>query len=403
MSLSDAQTRTTLRLVFLILLLDVMGISILWPVVAFIVREYSDSAIMLTLLTALYSAAQFFAAPAMGRFGDRWGRRPVLIASLVGSAVGYVLFGLGGALWVLMLSRLIDGITAGNQSVAAAVIADVSTRETRAKNFTLFGMAWGLGIIIGPALGAALGQWHLAAPAYLAGALSALAAIISLRVLPETLSEAHRDTRPLRWADLNPFTAIFELMRRPLLGRVLLVLCLFNFVFNGYNSTEGLYLLDRFHVQPWQIGTLLALAGFALASLQRVVPPLNARFGGRRVAIFAFFALAVCALATWLTPVFGGLYVVVTLRTAAAGLIFPTLGALMSSQVQPREQGVLMGVNAALTSAMTIFGPLWAGAVYDRVMPGAPYWMGAILLALTALVLIGLREPAARPSGPPAA
>jgi len=403
MSLTDAQIRNTLRLVFLILLLDVVGISILWPVAAFIVRQYSDSAIMLTLLTALYSAAQFFAAPAMGRFGDRWGRRPVLIASLVGSAVGYLLFGLGGALWVLMLSRLIDGITAGNQSVAAAVIADVSTPQTRARNFTFFGMAWGLGIIIGPALGAALGQWHLAAPAYLAAALSLLAAIISLKVMPETLPEAQRDTRPLRGADLNPFTAIFGFMRRPVLGRSLLVLCLFNFTFNGYNSTEGLYLLDRFHVQPWQIGALLALAGLALFSLQRIVPPLVARFGGRRVASFSLLALAVFVLATWLTPVFAGLYLVVALRTAAGGLVFPTLGALMSSQVQPREQGALMGVNAALASAMTIFGPLWAGAVYDRVSPGAPYWMGAILLLFTAAILFGVREAAARPSGPPAA
>lgn len=136
-------SRTTLRIIFFILLLDIMGVSLLWPVAAFIVQQYSNDAIMLTVLTALYSAAQFFAAPFMGRLGDSFGRRPVLIISLLGSCVGYIMFGVGGALWVLLISRLLDGFTAGNQSVAAAYIADVSTPETRVKNFTLFGIAWG--------------------------------------------------------------------------------------------------------------------------------------------------------------------------------------------------------------------------------------------------------------------
>src|SRR5688500_13661057 len=120
-------TKAALRLVFFILLLDVIGISILFPVAPYIVRRYSSDALMLTVLTAIYSVAQFFAAPVLGKLGDRYGRRPVLLVSLFGSAIGYVIFGIGGALWVLFLSRLIDGITAGNQSVAAAYIADVST------------------------------------------------------------------------------------------------------------------------------------------------------------------------------------------------------------------------------------------------------------------------------------
>src|SRR5262249_20450893 len=147
MQTRETSTKAALRLVFFILLLDVIGISLLYPVAPYIVRRYSSSALMLTVLTAVYAAAQFFAAPVLGKLGDRHGRRPVLLLCLFGSALGYILFGIGGALWVLVVARLMDGITGGNQSVASAYIADVSKPEERAKNFTLIGTAWGIGLV----------------------------------------------------------------------------------------------------------------------------------------------------------------------------------------------------------------------------------------------------------------
>lgn len=374
------QTKTALRIIFLILVLDIMGVSLLWPVAAFIVKQYSSDALMLTLLTALYSGAQFFAAPFMGKLGDKYGRRPILIISLVGSAFGYVMFGIGGALWILLLSRVLDGITAGNQSVAAAYISDVSTPETRAKNFTIFGMAWGLGLIIGPALGAMLGQYHLSAPAYFAAALTILAAILTHLFLPESLRVENRSTKPLRMADVNPFTTIVHIVKQPVLGKILLVLCLFHFVFNGFSSTEPLFLLDKFSAEPWQLGSLLALAGVSLIAIQKIVPSSIKRFGYQSCAAFFLGVLALITLITFITPHFTWLYGVVSLRTMAAGALFPILGALMSSKVKPQEQGALMGVNTALSSAMYVFGPLWAGVAYDYLTPSAPYWIGAIIL-----------------------
>src|SRR4029079_12236897 len=141
-------------------------------VAPFIVRRYSDNASMVTLLTVIYAAAQFLAAPILGRVSDRLGRRPVLLVCVLGSAIGYFIFGLGGALWVLFLSRLIDGVTGGNLSTAAAYIMDVSKPEQRAQNMTLLGMAFGLGFIVGPALGGLLGQWSVNAPLFAAGGLS---------------------------------------------------------------------------------------------------------------------------------------------------------------------------------------------------------------------------------------
>ncbi|MDO6423881.1 MFS transporter [Saccharophagus degradans] len=395
-------SRTALRIIFFILLLDIMGVSLLWPVAAFIVQQYSNDAIMLTVLTALYSAAQFFAAPFMGRLGDSFGRRPVLIISLLGSCVGYIMFGVGGALWVLLISRLLDGFTAGNQSVAAAYIADVSTPETRVKNFTLFGIAWGVALVAGPALGAVFGEISLAAPAYLAAALCLLAALLSYFYLPESLARENRNTTPIKLADINPFTTIIKVLSNPVLGSVFVVLILFNFVFNGFSSTESLYLVQKFSVTPLQLGGLLTFAGLSLVAIQKILPPLIKRFGHQRFAVFSLIALAILLAITSITPQFNILFGVVSLRTMAAGFLFPTLGALMSSMVAPKDQGALMGVNTALHSATYVFGPIWAGLVYDHIHVDSPYWLGAAILLLTALYLSRVRlSPANQPLDKP--
>lgn len=208
-------TRRPLALVFVIMLLDVVGLTILFPVGAFLVRRYGGQAILVTLLSALYAGAQFCAAPLLGRLSDRFGRRPVLLASVLGSAAGYLLFGIGGALWVLLLSRVVDGLTGGNMSAATAYIADVSRPEERARNFSLIGMAWGVGLVLGPALGAVTGQIRLELPAFVAAGLSLASAGLCLRFLPESLPAARRDRSPFLLSDLNPFAAILRALRAP--------------------------------------------------------------------------------------------------------------------------------------------------------------------------------------------
>ncbi len=186
--------KAALEFIFAVILLDLVGLTVLIPVLAFIVRQYSDDALMVTLMTVIYAAARVLRRAAAGRSPDRYGRRPVLLLSTLGSAFGYYLFGVGGALWVLLLSRLIDGITGGNLSTAAAYIADVTPRHERAKSFALLGAAFGLGFILGPALGGLLSQISTAAPACAAGALSLLSAIVGFFVLPEVAAQgaAHK-------------------------------------------------------------------------------------------------------------------------------------------------------------------------------------------------------------------
>src|SRR5512144_2840245 len=231
MKFDSQTTKRALRIIFLIMLMDIVGMSILFPVAPYIVQHYSRDALMVTMLTVIYAGAQFFAAPALGKISDRLGRRPVLLVSVFGSAIGYFIFGVGGALWVLFLARLIDGITGGNLSTASAYLIDVSKPAERAKTFTLLGMAYGIGFIVGPALGGVLGQWSLNAPAYAAGCIFLISTALVYFLLPESLPKDRRATSRLRANDFNPFPSVIQMMRKPGLGSVLLILALFNFSF----------------------------------------------------------------------------------------------------------------------------------------------------------------------------
>ena len=268
--------RISLSFIFAVLLLDVMGLTLLFPVQAFVVRQYSADALMVALVPVLYAAAQFVSTPALGRLSDRFGRRPLLLLCLLGSAVGYFLFGLGGSLAVLFASRVLDGITGGNVSIASAYIADVSEPHERPKNFALVGMAFGLGFILEPALGGALSVISLAAPAYAAGALALLAAAVGWFVLPESLPLQKRDNRPLRAADLNPLASISQYVRRPVIGRLLLVNALFAFVFDGNNGIASLWLLDRFAITPGALASRSSTSGAAVVTFSKLSSRISA-------------------------------------------------------------------------------------------------------------------------------
>jgi DHA1 family tetracycline resistance protein-like MFS transporter len=386
---TQRSNKVALGLIFSIMLMDIVGITILSPVAPYIVRRYSSEALMVTLITVIYAAGQFIAAPLMGKLGDRYGRRPVLLISLLGQAIGYLIFGVGGALGVLFLARLIGGITGGNLSTASAYIADVSKPEERARNFTLIGMAWAFGLILGPAAGGALGQLSLEAPAFAAAGLSVLNVLLSIFLLPESLPKEHRETAPMRTNDINPIASIFEMGRKPGLGQLLFITSLFTFAFNGINSISALFVIQKFDAQPWQVSLFLVLGGISLTMVQfLLVQRLVPRFGERAVAIASLLGYVVGDLAIFFSPVFWLLYPINMLVTAISAFIWPTLTTLCTNRVPHREVGLLMGVTTALGSLTNILGPLWAGTVTDHVMIGAPFWMGAIIFVFAAFLLM---------------
>jgi MFS transporter, DHA1 family, tetracycline resistance protein len=388
-SASGKQPKAALALIFVIMLMDVIGITLLTPVAPNIIQKFSHQAVMVAMLTVLYAGGQFFAAPMIGKLGDRYGRRPVLLVSLFGQGIGYLIFGIGGALWILFLGRVIGGITGGNLSTAGAYIADVSRPEERSKNFALFGIAWSVGLILGPAAGGLLGQLNLQAPAYVAAGLAFSNVLLGIFILPESLPPERRETARMRLKDFNPIVAIIEMARKPGLGWVLLVTGLFNFAYNGINSTSTLFVIQKFSAQPWHLSLLLGLAGIAVgASTFILVPRLVPRFGDTRVALASLFGQSVFDIAIFFVPLFWPVFPFNMLVSAISAFTFPTLTTLSTDLVKHREIGLLMGVTTALGSLMNVFGPLWAGAVYDHVMVGAPYWMGAIILILAGVMLL---------------
>ena len=381
-----------LGLIFFIMLMDIVGLSILGPVAPYIVKRYSDNATMITMLTVIYAGAMFFATPALGKISDRVGRRPVLLISVLGSAIGYFVFGIGGALWVLFLSRLIDGITGGNLSTAIAYIADVSKPEQRAKNFTLIGMAYGLGFILGPALGGALGQISVDAPLFAAGAVSLISVGLIYFLLPESLPVEKRQTAPLQLRDFNPFVSIRDMARKPGIGLILLVSALFNFAFDGINSTTGVFIVDKFSAQPWALGLLFVLAGIATSAMQgTLVQTMIPKFGEKRMAIVALSGEGLGALFLFFAPALWMLFPIAFVQSAVVSFIFSALSTLAANRASENEQGQLAGVSAAVSGLVAAMGPLWAGTVYDFVMPGAPFWMGAILLGIACLLMARIK------------
>jgi len=389
--------KIALSLIFLIMLLDVIGITILFPISAFIVQEYSDKALMVTLLSVIYSAAQFFAAPIIGKISDRVGRRRVLLVCLAGAAMGYFLFGVAGSLWMLFLSRLIAGITGGSLSTASAYIVDVSKPEELANAFSLSGMAWGIGLVLGPALGGALGQVNLRAPAFFSAALAFSAMCLSFFYLPESLPPERREKRPLHLSDLNTFQSIGSIGRLPGLAVILAVSCLFNYAFNTMASTEALFIIRRFAAQPWQTGLMSMLSGLATALVQALlIQRLVSRMGEVKTAFYAMLVAAVGALAMCFNSIFVLIYPIAFLRSSATGFIFPLVGTLSAKRVSRQQQGALMGVTTSLASLMGIIAPILAGLLFDVLHPGSPYWL-AVIVFVAAAFLLRTQQPAASP------
>lgn len=379
-----ASNRNALAFIFVVALLDILGLALLIPVTPYIVREFRTDALTVGLLTVVYAMAQFFAAPLLGRLSDRLGRKPVLLVCILGSSIGYFIFGIGGALWVLFLSRVIDGITGGNISVAAAYIADVTPPQERAKNFALLGAAFGLGFILGPAISAVLVPFGLSAPAFAAGLLSLTSALVGFFILPESLPPARRNHAPFKLDDANPFGATFELLRRPVVGTVLLASLVFNFVFSAFVSNVVVFYLGRFDAPAATISILLVVGGIVRVLMFPSIGILVKRFGEKPLGIAGLILQAITLLTIGFAPFLWMQVPAIILNSIGSALIFATLGAMASNQVPSREQGKLAGVNTALGGIGNILGPLWAGMAYDYLSPLAPYVSGALLLVVAA-------------------
>jgi predicted MFS family arabinose efflux permease len=258
-------------------------------------------------------------------------------------------------------------------------------------------MAYGLGFILGPALGGLLGQVSLSAPVYTAGAISLISVALIYFLLPESLPVEKRETAPLKASDFNPFISIGTMGRKPGIGLLLLITALFNFSFDGINSILSVFVVDKFTAQPWAIGALFVVTGVATAIMQgTLVRTWLPKFGEIRMGMISLLGEGVGAVLIFFAPAFWMLFPIAFIQSMVLSFIFSALSTLAANRVSEREQGQLAGVSAAVNGLVAALGPLWAGVMYDHVMAGAPLWMGAIILGVACLLLAGVNRRAAK-------
>jgi DHA1 family tetracycline resistance protein-like MFS transporter len=394
--------------IFVTVLIDAIGFGIIVPVMPGLItrlsgEDYAGAAAISGQIMLLYAVTQFVCGPVIGGLSDRFGRRPVLLASLAAFGIDYLVMAFAPTLAWLVAARFVSGITGASFPTAYAYIADISPPEKRGPNFGLIGMAFGFGFILGPALGGIVSQWGERVPFLVASGLAGLNVLYGLFVLPESLAPELR--RSFDWRRANPVGALIRFRASApmvlMLGFTVLVWTI------GYQSlyaTWNYYTIERFGWSPAQVGWSLAVVGLVGALVQgglsrRLIP----RFGAKNIVIAGIFSgiggylLYAFAVEPWV--LYLGIFV-----AGLQGLVFPSLQSLMSAGTPPHEQGELQGGISSLQSLAAIVGPplmTQTFAMFGRkeaaiYMPGAPYLLAA-MFSLVALAIF-MRAMAPRPA-----
>jgi DHA1 family tetracycline resistance protein-like MFS transporter len=386
-----ARKRSALSIIFLTVFVDLLGFGIVLPLLPYYAREFHASSTTAGALIAVYSAMQFVCAPLWGRWSDRIGRRPVILISLAGSTVSYLLFALADGLGLLFISRIFAGITGANISVAQAFIADSTSEEDRARGMGLIGAAFGLGFVFGPAIGGLLAHYGHAAPGFAATAICGLNLIAAFRRLPESLAPArrHQSRGP------HPLMQIREALGRPQMGALMFMFAALVFSFSAAETTLSLLCASLYQMKASHIYWLFAYLGMMAAVTQGVLlGRLAQRIGEDHLVVVgaALFALGIGA--TPHAPPVAPLLVVLGAAAFGQGITSPVLSSLISKASGGSSHGGVLGISQSLGSLARILGPLWGGVMFDYGGPSAPYWTIAALMLVAAYVGLSVRPQA---------
>lgn len=383
--------KTALLFIFITVLVDVIGIGIILPIIPDLIMELTGEGTHMAViygmwLTTAFAGMQFLFSPVLGEISDKFGRRPILLMALLGLSIDYLIHAWAPTITWLFLGRFLAGITGASFTVASAYIADVSTKENKAKNFGLIGAAFGLGFIIGPGIGGFFGDIDIRLPFYIAAGLTFANFVFGWFFVPESLAPENR--RPINFAKMIPGVSLVSL--RNYKGVLLLILAFFlaNLAGQALPSTWSYYGIERYDWSPMEIGVSLMVVGALVAIVQGfLVGVFVKRFGKRKAIIYGFLfwtiGMFLFALATepWMLYVFLVPY-------AFGGIAGPTVQGVISNEVSDKEQGNLQGAITGLVSLTAIFGQLLFSPVFyyfirpegNIYFPGAPYVLASLLL-----------------------
>jgi DHA1 family tetracycline resistance protein-like MFS transporter len=384
--------------IFIVVFVDLLGFSLILPLLPYYAEQFGASATVVGLLTASYAAASLVGAPLMGRLSDRFGRRPILLFSVAGTCIGFLLLGFAEpigrglaslvapsavnvcVLGVLFLSRSVDGLTGGNITVAQAYISDITDEQNRARGLGLIGAAFGLGFIIGPAVGGLLSRWGYSVPAFTAAGLSFLNLLGIFFVLPESLTEERRAT--ISQQKRPPFTlkALVAALNRPKVGPLLNVRFFFGLAFAMFQSIFSLYAANKLHLTTQTTGFVLAYVGLLSVLVQGVgIGIVTKRFRENVILITALWLMAI-GLAGWaVTPNLPVLLVVLLPLSLGGGTLNTVLNSAITKSVSREEIGGTLGISASLESVTRVIAPSAGGFLLGSLGAWAP---GAVSAAL---------------------
>ncbi|HEX4600476.1 MAG TPA: MFS transporter [Gemmatimonadales bacterium] len=382
---------------------DMIGLMLVLPLLALYAQRLQADPTTIGILTASFPVAQLLASPVWGRVSDRYGRRPALLVGLTASAIAYVIFGFAGTLWLLFVSRFVQGLGGGTTGVAQAYVADTMAPHERAKALGWLSAATSLGVLIGPVIGSFTARWGWEAPGLVAAGLCLCNVVFAWKWLPEsrvlpsevTTTRGHvvppPVPRPVR-------RAVWDVIRHP--GRpAARLIWIYAVAMLAYNSTPAvftLYLSWRFGIDVTNIGWFFTVFG-GVGVLMRafVVGPINDRLGEVRTlrlgAVLYALGYALLPLASSV-PVFLLFQVFLPLGTA---LLFPANSALVSHRTDQHEFGLMMGVQQAMRGVASVIGPIWAGFAYQHLGPSVPFYACAVIIACA--LLLATRGPAREP------
>ncbi len=387
--------------VLITLMIDAIGIGIVFPIMPDLMDrvgagDTGQGAFWGGLLMAAYAGALFLCGPIVGSISDAFGRRPILIAALVMLAVDYVIMALADTFWLLLLGRTLAGLAGATYITATAYIADISTPQEKAANFGLIGAAFGIGFVLGPAIGGIAAEISLSAPFWIAAGLSAANAIFGIFVLPESLPPEKR--RPFGKRDLNPFKSIFDAFRMQGLAVPLLCIFIFEFANMVYPTLWAFWTREVFDWPTLYIGLSLAAYGVLLALVQAGLMPVLIRWiGDFRTLMLGMAAALIGMIGFGFTGTVVALVIFLVLA-ALSDLVPALLTAMTSNQVADDRQGIVQGVIASLSSVAAVLSPLFMTMLFQAsvdeegiYLPGAPFLFSALLVGIMLPLVFRLR------------
>jgi DHA1 family tetracycline resistance protein-like MFS transporter len=373
--------RKLLLSIFLVVFIDLLGFSVILPLLPYFAQNFGADAILTGLLVAIYAAAQLVGAPILGRLSDRYGRRPVLMISIAGNIGGFIMLALAQDLSLLFLSRLVSGLTGGNISVAQAYITDVTDEKNRAKGLGMIGAAFGLGFIIGPAAGGFLSQWGYSVPALVSAGISLVNLLLVVLWLPESLSQERRiQVAHIPRPAFTP-AALISALRRPGIGPLLHTRFFFGLAFAIFQTTFSLFALYQLKLDSQKTGYILAYVGLLSVITQGfIVGRLTNRFREGWLILTATITMAIALIAWALTTNVPVLLVVLIPVAVSGGLLNTILSSAISKAVPVVEVGGMLGLSAAIESLTRVIAPTVGSFLLESINPAAPGVLAAVLM-----------------------